>query len=80
MEVTPDNVLLLACKASEDGDGLIVRVQETEGRDTEATIAIPDRNCDERVTIGAWQIRTFLVSHGRGTALMREVDLLERDL
>ena len=80
LEIGPGNIALLACKASEDGDGLIIRVQETQGRDTEAAIVIPDSDCAARVTIGAWQIRTFAVSGTKGPAVLRETDLLERDL
>lgn len=35
------NVLLLALKEAEDKDGLILRLIETEGRDTEVTVRLP---------------------------------------
>lgn len=40
-ELDMDNVVLLALKRAEDGNGFIVRVMETEGRDTEVTITLP---------------------------------------
>lgn len=36
-----DNVILLALKRAEDGEGFIVRVMETEGAGTEVTITLP---------------------------------------
>jgi hypothetical protein len=35
------NVMLLAWKRAEDGDGFILRLIETEGRETEATVTLP---------------------------------------
>lgn len=39
--IEPENAILLALKRAEDGRGFIVRVMETEGRDTEVTISLP---------------------------------------
>lgn len=39
--VDKPNVLLLALKRAEDGDGFIVRVMETEGIDTRVTVTLP---------------------------------------
>jgi len=39
--VDKENILLLALKRAEDGNGLIVRVMETEGRDTDFTVRLP---------------------------------------
>jgi alpha-mannosidase len=75
LEVSPDNVVMLACKPAEDGDGVVVRLRETEGRATTAHIAIPRIGVDARVELGAWQIRSFLAA---ADGSVREVDLLER--
>lgn len=40
-ELDQDNVVLLAVKRAEDGNGFVVRVMETEGVDTEVTITLP---------------------------------------
>jgi hypothetical protein len=40
-QIEQPNVLLLALKQAEDGDGLIVRLMETEGKDTEVTVRLP---------------------------------------
>lgn len=40
-QIDQPNVLLLALKQAEDGDGLIVRLMETEGKNTEVTVRLP---------------------------------------
>ena len=39
--VDKPNVLLLTLKQAEDGDGIIVRLIETEGKDVTATVTLP---------------------------------------
>ena len=78
LEVTPANISVLACKRSEDGESVIVRLQETQGRETEASVALPSIGCSWTSVIGAWEIRTFAVLVRDRT--VREVDLLERDI
>src|SRR5205823_11887237 len=78
LEVAPNNVSVLACKRSEDGESIIVRLQETQGRETEASVALPSIGCSWTSVIGAWEIRTFAVLVRDRT--LREVDLLERDI
>jgi alpha-mannosidase len=41
IEVDAENINLLCLKRAEDGDGLIVRLVETEGRATTASIRLP---------------------------------------
>jgi alpha-mannosidase len=45
-QVDKSNVILLALKKAEDGEGIIIRLNETEGRDTEVNVTLP------RITIG----------------------------
>ena len=40
------NVILLTLKKAEDGEGIIIRLNETEGSDTEVNVTLP------RITIG----------------------------
>jgi len=40
-QIDQSNVLLLTMKGAEDGDGLILRLAETEGRDAEVTVTVP---------------------------------------
>jgi len=39
--VNRPNVLLLALKQAEDGDGVVVRLVETEGKKVEPTLTLP---------------------------------------
>ncbi len=39
-----DNVTILALKAAEDGDGLIIRLSETKGREVSVAITLPSLN------------------------------------
>lgn len=41
MRVNESNVRLLAMKQAEDGDGIIVRLMETEGKESAATVTLP---------------------------------------
>jgi len=45
-QVDKPNVILLALKMAEFGEGIIIRLNETEGRDTEVNVTIP------KITIG----------------------------
>lgn len=40
-QITPSNVMLMTIKQSEDAQGIIVRLMETDGKDTEATVTLP---------------------------------------
>lgn len=40
-QIDAPNITLLACKRAEDGDGVILRLIETEGKETLATITLP---------------------------------------
>ncbi len=41
LTLLPTNLVLTACKAAEDGGGLVVRVRETAGRKTEGMLKLP---------------------------------------
>ncbi len=49
-QIEPASVLLLALKQAEDGDGLILRLLETEGRPTQVKLTLP-----HRTIVKAWQ-------------------------
>ena len=78
VQVEPDNVLCEVVKRAEDGRGLIVRVLETGGADTEAAISIPllgmPPGVRHRFAIGHNELKTFRIADG----LVSETDLLER--
>jgi hypothetical protein len=58
-EVDPANVMLLALKGAEDGNGLIVRLAEMEGMDTPASVHLPFYEITQA-------FRTNLVEENRG--------------
>lgn len=79
------NVILLAFKAAEDGDGLIVRLAEIEGRATTVTMTLPfvaiaqalQTNMveeDESVlTYDRHNVRVPIAAHGIATVRCRTV-------
>jgi alpha-mannosidase len=75
LEVGPENVLATAVKPAEDGKGLILRVQETAGRNTKAVITA-GKGKAFRVSLKAWEIKTVRILGGR----LLETDALERPL
>lgn len=78
--VAPGTVLLSALKAAEDGEGVTVRLWETAGRDTIATLIFPTLEGKWQGTVRAHSVVTLV---GRRTPQgwqWRETDLLERPL
>jgi alpha-mannosidase len=78
LSVGPENVSTLAVKRAEDGKGVIIRLQEMQGRQTTARIALPETGLEGSLPIGPWEIRSFRISSVNGRPRIREVDLLER--
>ena len=60
--VRQDNVLPVLLKKQEAGQGLILRLLETQGRDTQADLTILGRPFP--VAVGAWAIETYLYENG----------------
>jgi alpha-mannosidase len=46
-QVDKPNVILMTLKKAEDYEGIIIRLNETEGRDTEVSITLPHTNIDK---------------------------------
>lgn len=76
--VESENVVLGALKRAEEGDGVIVRLVETAGTPTDATVRLPvwERTID--VALGRNEIRTLFVPDDPAEPV-REVNLIERD-
>jgi len=73
LSVEPPSVVATAMKGAEDGDASILRLYETHGIASRATITLPDARRIE-TQIGAFELKTLrLEANGR----IREVDLLE---
>ena len=64
-QVDKPNVFLLTLKRAEDGDGIIVRLIETEGKDVTATLTIPHLTIKQAY-------RTNLVEENKGKATFTE--------
>jgi len=78
IEAGPENVVLTAAKQAEDGDDLILRFYETNGRDGEATISLPADGASCVFPLGAFEIKTIRCTRRDGKLIAREVDMRER--
>ena len=76
LSVDAANVAAVVLKMAEDGRGLVVRLQETIGQQTDTILRIPLIEWEFPVQIGAWQVKTWLVPL-KGNALPRETNFLE---
>ena len=59
LEVSAENVILSAFKVAEDGDGLVLRLWETEGRETPVTVSGPALPAPLTYIAPPHAIRTF---------------------
>ena len=69
--VSAQNINITAIKKHEDGDGYVLRLYESDGKDTHAQIKLFDTEFECFVPHNA--IRTYLIKNGKAT----EVDFLE---
>jgi alpha-mannosidase len=74
LSVDKPNVIVTVLKQAEQGDGLIIRAQETAGEKTTATLKIALLEREFAIEMGAWQVKTWRVSEAEG---MRETNFLE---
>jgi alpha-mannosidase len=78
LEISPSSVAVLAIKRSEQGEGIVLRLQERSGKPTEASVEISTIGVNSKVRMKAWEIKTLLISRTRGKPIeVREVNLLE---
>jgi alpha-mannosidase len=77
--VEPENVVAGALKEAEDGDDVVVRLWETEGRSVRAEVGLHAWNRSFGADLGPWEVRTFAVPRDPARP-PREVDLLERPI
>ena len=77
VEAAPENVVLSVAKKSEDGDDLIIRLYETDGRDGQATVSLPVEGAQWTFPLGHHEIKTVRISRREGKLEAREVDMLE---
>ena len=69
LSVSPSNVVVPAVKKAEEGDDLIVRLVETEGRPGEVALDLPLVKRQWKGAIGASQIKTLRIPR-RGGAMV----------
>lgn len=73
-EIDRENILLSCFKRSEREEGVwILRLYESQGRETEAEISLPAAGVNFRVSFKPFEIRTFRLKNGR----IEECDMLE---
>jgi alpha-mannosidase len=73
LTVSPANVVTTAIKRAEDDDRLIVRLQETAGQATHATISSERFKWSHPISLGAWEIKTVAIRDGA----ISEISLME---
>ncbi|HEX8141154.1 MAG TPA: glycoside hydrolase family 38 C-terminal domain-containing protein [Pyrinomonadaceae bacterium] len=77
--LSPGTVTLTALKRAEQGEGVIVRLQERAGKATEYTLESSLLGLAHKGRLSPWEIRTLSVTGGKGRRQeVREVNLLER--
>jgi alpha-mannosidase len=78
LEVTPENVWILAVKRSEnDENSTIIRMQERAGKSCTARLVGDIFGLDHKVTLAPWELKTVLVTPSASGATVREVTMLE---
>ena len=70
--------MLSACKRREDGKALVLRLYETEGRETPVTVSGDLLPVPLKVTFTPWSVNTYYLEDG--AAQWKEVLLTEFDL
>jgi len=77
VEAGPENVVLSVVKKAEEGDDLVLRLYETDGRDGEATVSLPAEGAEWTFPLGHFEIKTIRIARQEGRLTAREVDMLE---
>jgi hypothetical protein len=69
--VKPDTVVLAALKKADEGDDIIVRLNETLGRRTRATLAVTGSRVPAELDFRPFEIKTLRIGRRRRTARRR---------
>jgi len=77
LTVTPDTVVLSALKKTDEGDDLIVRLNETLGRKTRATLKIAGMERPLALDFGPFEIKSLRVSRTPQGVVVVPCNLLE---
>lgn len=68
IDVDRDNIVVTAVKSAEDGNGIIMRIVETDGRETQATINFSAVNAQFAMTWKPQEIKTVRISEDGNVA------------
>ena len=71
IEVEKENVVVTAVKPAEDGEGVVLRLNEVEGRNTVTKLRLFDDNFE--IAVPHHGVKTLLVKDGKAT----ETDFME---
>ncbi len=74
LRLGPPSIRLLACKQSWDGEALIVRIQETTGKETTGHLALPSPEVSIEARLKPFEIKTFRIER---EGAWREVRMIE---
>ena len=75
LSLSPENVRLLACKRSEEGEALVIRIQEAAGLPSEAVVHVKEPDIRYKAALNPLEIKTICFQKdGR----VFETDLLEQ--
>ncbi len=77
VQLDRSNVQITALKKAEKGNGLIVRLQEVDGRATEIGVRVHGFRKRIKTTIGAYGLKSLRLTKNRGQLSCREVNLVE---
>lgn len=79
LEVTPENVQVLAIKRAESSEeDLVIRLQERAGADVKASLRSAALGLDRQVALRPWELKTLIVKRqAKGKAEVRESTSLE---
>ncbi|MEA4890928.1 MAG: glycoside hydrolase family 38 C-terminal domain-containing protein [Clostridiaceae bacterium] len=77
LEIRPASVMAAVLKATEDGQGMILRCYETQGEAAEAAVTLPALNRSWTAAFGPNEIKTFLIPADLNEGIT-EVNLIER--
>jgi len=75
LSVSPKNIVPVVLKKAETGNDLILRLFESEGKNTRGTITI--FNHTRRIHVGKNEIQSWRISPGKKRPLFKKVNLLE---
>jgi len=75
LSIAPATVVATAVKQAEQGTGLVVRVQETAGRETRLRLEHAGRSFT--ATLGPWEIRTLRLGSGACGIRLASIPLVE---